>query len=192
MEEGTDPMQQQQYPQQPYPQEQYPYYYHPRPPPRGADNALIVALVAVVIIAILTPIVMALVFYSPILGDIDGDVVPTGVWGNKIITSRTSWTIEFGKMNREPKPTDLEIMLVKNISDEGIYKFTSNQDGPLTLKSGIPMCTMTYWDLADNEKVNTGDQLRLTNLHPNSDYTIRMLWRRTGDVITSTTFSTPG
>ncbi len=118
-------------------------------------------------------------------------VVPTGVWGQKIVLSSTEVHVEFGKVSSDPRPTQLKIILIRNMTVEGTYVFTSDFDGPLALSSGTNVGTLTYADLADNERINTGDKLMITNLWPGSDYIIRMIWAPTGDQITSTTFSTP-
>lgn len=117
-------------------------------------------------------------------------VVPTGTWGAKMPISNTAYDVDFGKISPEPQPMDLKIILVRNLTVEGTYSFTSNFDGPLSLTGGTNVGTLTYADLADNEKVNIGDRLRLRNLAPNSDYTLKMIWGPTGDQITSTTFTT--
>lgn len=139
-------------------------------------------------------VVLAAVLYIMVIGLApSGTSVPTGVWGTKTLVSNTAWNVEFGKVSGEPKPVDLEIILVRNLTTEGKYTFVDNTDGDLQYSpgSGTDICDMTYADLADNAKVNTGDVLKLTNLLPGSDYTIRMIWGPTGDQITSTTFSTP-
>lgn len=192
MEEEIDPMQQQPYPQQPYPQQQYPGYYYQQPPQKKDDKTILIVVVVVVIIAIVAPIIMAAILYSTVIGlEPSSSVVPTGTWGAKTVMSNTEVRIDFGKVSPEPTPMDLAIILVRNGTVEGVYSFTSNHDGPLALRSGINVATLTYADLADNGRVNIGDQLRMTNLGPGSDYTLRMIWEPTGDMITSTTFSTP-
>jgi hypothetical protein len=118
-------------------------------------------------------------------------VVPVGTWGAKTVNSNTAVNVDFGKVNPEPYPVDLEIILVRNGTIEGKYSFSNNFDGPLILSAGADVGTLTYADLADNQKINIGDQLRMTNLAPDSDYTLKMIWGPTGDQITSTTFSTP-
>ncbi len=118
-------------------------------------------------------------------------VIPTGTWGAKTPVSNTAYNVDFGKVNPEPQPIDLRIILIRNGTTEGMYSFSSNDDGPLYLDGGTNVGTLTYADLADNQRINIGDQLKLTNLYPNSDYTLKMVWGPTGDQITSTTFSTP-
>ncbi len=40
-------------------------------------------------------------------------------WGNVQVINSTAVWLDFGKVNPEPKPTDLEIGLVRNGTDEG-------------------------------------------------------------------------
>jgi hypothetical protein len=117
-------------------------------------------------------------------------VVPTGVWGQKTPVSCTAFNIDFGKVSGEPPPMNLEIILFRNLTDEGTYQFVSNDDGPLSFVFGTDIVDIVYADLANNQKVNTGDVLKLTNLAPSSDYHIKMIWAPTGDQITSGSFST--
>ncbi len=178
------------YPQQ-YPKP-YPYYYQQQPPKKD-DKMLIIVLVIVVVVAIVLPVMLAFVLYMTVIDrEPDGHVVPTGVWGAKTIVSSTEVRIEFGKVSPEPRPVELDIVLVRNGADYGMYGFESNDDGMLSHLAGYDLGTLTYEDLADNRRINTGDRLRMSNLTPGSDYDIRMIWEATGDMITRTTFSTPG
>jgi flagellin-like protein len=155
------------------------------------DEEGVSPVIATILMVAIT-VVLAAVLYIMVIGLAPtGSVIPTGTWGAKTVNSNTAVNVDFGKVNPEPKPVDLEIILVRNGTDEGKYSFAGNTDGALTLASGTNLGTMTYADLADNEKVNIGDQLRLTGLSPNSDYTLKMIWSSTGDQITTTTFSTP-
>jgi hypothetical protein len=118
------------------------------------------------------------------------DVVPTGQWGPYDERSNTEVWVEFARVTPEPRPTQLEIVLVRNGTDQGLYSFQTDNDGPLALASGVDVGTLTYEDYIDNERVNTGDELRMTNLSPGSDYTLMMFWGPTGDMIATKDFST--
>jgi hypothetical protein len=107
------------------------------------------------------------------------------------VLSPTSVEICFGKIRPEPKPTALEIILVRNATDEGRYIFQSDDEGPLALSSGVTIGTIAYADSEDNERVNQGDALNVTGLHPASDYVVHLIWAPTGDEIARKTFSTP-
>lgn len=107
------------------------------------------------------------------------------------VLSPTSVEFCFGMIRPEPKPTALEIMLVRNATDEGRYSFQSDDDGPLVLSGGVSIGTFVYADSEDNERVNQGDKLDVTGLHPASSYEIYLVWAATGDVIARKTFSTP-
>ena len=201
MDPDSDPQRQpdypRQYPQQYPPQAYPPPYYIPYAPPKKDDKKLWIVVVIVIIVVFVLPMVMAAGLYFVVIGLAPTDFppgaqVPTGTWGAKTIVSNTAVNIDFGKVNPEPMPVNLEIILVRNLTTEGVYSFSGNDDGALTLSRGVNIGTLTYADLADNQRINIGDQLKLTGLNPNSDYTIKMIWVPTGDQITSTSFSTPG
>jgi hypothetical protein len=115
---------------------------------------------------------------------------PTATFGQKVIINSTSATVDFGRVDCDPSPVKLEIILVQNYRIEGRYVFQSNEDGPLTLAGGEDVGTLTYEDQADNQRVNIGDRLVLTNLTPLSMYIMRMILADTGDQMTSTTIWT--
>ncbi len=189
MDKTPEPQEQPVYPQQ-Y-QQPYPYYY-PYPPPKKDDKTLIIVVVVIVIILIVVPVILSFILYWMVMGIApDGDTVPTGAWGTKTVMSPTEVRVNFGHVSPEPRPVDIDIILVRNMTTQGRYVFPHNQDGYLTFGSGTDIADITYSDLADNERINIGDQLIFTSLTPGSDYTLRMIWGPTGDQITSTTFSTP-
>jgi hypothetical protein len=192
-EPQQQPVYQQPYYQQPYPQP-YPYYYPP-PPRKKEDRTILILVVVLIIVFVVLPIVLSAVLYWWVIGlapETDYYDVPTGVWGSKTVLSSTSVNVEFGKVSGDPRPMDLEIMLVRDGTFQGRYEFSTNNDGALVFMRGSDIADIGYSDLADNQRVNTGDFLILTSLSPSSDYTLRMIWGPTGDQITSTTFSTPG
>jgi hypothetical protein len=181
-----------QYPQQYPPQHYGPPYYPPYPPPKRDDKKVLTIIIIVIIVIFVLPTVLAAVLYFVVIGLApSGTMVPTGTWGAKIIVSSTAVNVDFGKVSSEPRPMDIVVILVRNGTAQGVYEFSSNNDGALRLDRDIYVGTLTYADLADNQKINVGDTLKLTDLYPNSDYTIKMIWGPTGDQITSTTFSTP-
>ncbi len=111
-------------------------------------------------------------------------------WGSKTIVSSTEVFVDFSRVGSEPRPTLLTIKLMKDDEDIGTYAFQTNEDGPLILIEGEDVGNLTYIDLADNEKVNIGDRIRIEDLSPNSEYVIAMFWTPTSDCITETAFST--
>lgn len=113
-----------------------------------------------------------------------------GIFSTRVL-SPTSVEICFGRLNPEPKPTALEIILVRNWTDEGRYIFQSDDDGSLVHDGGVTIGTVVYADSEDNERVDQGDKLDITNLDPASDYEILLIWAPTGDLISRKTFSTP-
>jgi hypothetical protein len=188
------PQQQPQYPQQYPPQYYGPPYYPPYQPPKSDDKKIVKIVIIVVIVVLVLPTVLAAILYFMVIGLAPSGIsVPTGVWGTVIIVSSTAVNIDFGRINPEPNPMDIDIVLVRNGTTQGMYRFGSPFDGVLSFSvgSGIDIADISYSDLADNQRVNVGDQLQLTRLNPNSDYRIMMIWGPTGDQISSRNFSTP-
>ena len=116
---------------------------------------------------------------------------PTGGPPGKRIINSTSVAIELGRINPIPRPTDLRITLERNGTHSGQYDFQSDDDGPLVHVNGDVVGTIHYGDLADNQRVNVGDVLKIRELRPGSNYKLILSWSSTGDVIMTTSFSTP-
>ncbi len=152
---------------------------------RRRGNVLNLAIIVIVIIAVC---VIAYLFTA---GPIDEGFPPIGKWSDVRDPNPTETSVEFGTVVPEVQPMDLELVLVLNGTMEGRYIFTSNGDGELTFSSGENVGTLTYVDLKDDEWVDYGEMIRLSNLAPDSVYTLIMIWSPTGDYITSTSFSTP-
>lgn len=113
------------------------------------------------------------------------------IWKPAIMHPPDMAYVDFGKMSPEPKPTSLNIKLMKNGEDVGIYMFQSDDDGELTLKNGSDLGNLTYLDMADNKKINIGDSIKITDLSLGSEYVIAMVWADTGECIATMSFSTP-
>lgn len=110
--------------------------------------------------------------------------------GMKVVTM-TEVHMGLPTINPRPRPTDLKVVLKRNNTHSGYYEFQTDNDGPLAFESGDDVGTIHYADLADNQWVNLCDELRFTELYPDSDYEVFVFWAHTGDVITRRTFSTP-
>jgi hypothetical protein len=114
---------------------------------------------------------------------------PIGEFGEVEVINQTSVKVEFGQLHPQQEPMRIEIVLEKNdVKSE--YWFVSNEDGELHLRRGSDIGTLTYVDMADNQIINSGDVLQITDLEPGSDFIIKMIWMRAGDQIASTMFST--
>jgi hypothetical protein len=116
--------------------------------------------------------------------------LPTATFGQRVVIDLTSATVDFGKVSCDPSPVKIEILLVLNYQKQGRYVFQNNDDGAMALAGGENIGTVTYEDQADNQRINPGDRLVLTNLTPLSMYTIKMMFADTGDLMTSTTLWT--
>jgi len=117
---------------------------------------------------------------------------PVGQFANVAVNSNTEAVATFAKISTFPEPMKFRIFLRVNSTIWGTYEWTSNDDGTvLTLVSGDDVGTFTYRDLAENQKVNSGDELRMTGLAPSSDFTLKLIWKANGDQIHSIDFTTP-
>lgn len=155
------------------------------------DEEGVSPVIATILMVAITVVLAAVLYIMVInIGGGGPSGMPTGSWGAKKNLDSTSVKVDFARITPEQRPVDLDIVLVRNETTEGKYSFSGNDDGDLILKSGTDLGTLTYADLADNQKVNIGDYVVLTGLAPNSEYTMSMLWVPTGDQITSTTFRT--
>jgi hypothetical protein len=151
----------------------------------------------VVMYVILLLILSAIVVYYPEAEE-EGDLCPIigsrdvgSTWGSKTIVSPTEVDVYFGKVSSDPRPTSLIIKLMEYDGGIGTYEFQTDEDGPLVLTEGEDVGNLTYSDLANNQKVNIGDKIKIGDLTPNSDYVIALFWAPTGDCMTETAFSTP-
>jgi flagellin-like protein len=156
------------------------------------DEEGVSPVIATILMVAIT-VVLAAVLYIMVfnLGGTE-PVVPIGTFEPPEVVDSTTVNVGFGMMSADVRPVDLEIVLMKNGTDQGRYTFPDNEDGQLTLASGDDVGTLTYQDFVNNKKVNAGDEIRITDLSPGSDYTIMLFWGQTGDRITLTDFSTPG
>ncbi|MEE9115981.1 MAG: hypothetical protein V3U09_03700 [Thermoplasmata archaeon] len=103
----------------------------------------------------------------------------------------TAANVDLGRYVPDLKPTNLKVILELNGTQSGIYRFQSNDDDVLIFESGTDIATIHYADLADNQHINLGDYLRITDLYPDSDYILKLIWSPTNDVIDTWKFSTP-
>lgn len=162
--------------------------------PEEAKKNKFTALRAIATVsAFLAPMALAAIIFVTVSGITFGGcgcAIPVGEFGDVDIVGPTSVNVDFGKISFNPRPVDLQVELEWDMLIVGSYVFAHNGEGELILSDGTPIGTITYSDLADNWKVNIGDQLQLTNLEPDSNYIIRLYWVPTGDLITSTSFST--
>ena len=162
---------------------------------KGTLRPTILGVVAMFVILLL--VLSAIVAYYPEVEDEDKlcprigsrDVGTT--WGSLRIVSSTEVRVDFSKVASEPRPTLLTIKLMKDDEYIGTYAFQTNEDGPLMLIEGEDVGNLTYSDLADNQKVNVGDSIRIEDLSPHSDYVIAMFWTPTDDCMTEMYFRTP-
>ena len=153
------------------------------------DGKGVSPVIATIVMVAITA-VLAAVLYSMVSGCATLHPIPIGFWCNEKVVSSTEVTVEFGEMSREIRPMNLEFILIRNNTTEARYGFSSNYDENLVLKNGPDIGTLTFENLKYNLCVDTGDRMRLTNLAPNSEYILKMIWAPSGDEMASVTFST--
>ncbi len=180
-----------QYHQEIYQQQPYPplVYYHP---PQNQKKKFPAVKAIVATVAIVVPTVVVALLYLMVIGLAPSGCgcPPIGTFGEVDVVDPTSVMVTFGRFNNDPRPTDLEIILMEDGGAKAVYSFPTNGDGELIPANGAGVGIIEYEDLANNQKINVGDELLITSLKPDSDYTIWLIWEPTGDEIMSTTFST--
>ncbi|MCK5292277.1 MAG: hypothetical protein KAR39_09725 [Thermoplasmata archaeon] len=118
------------------------------------------------------------------------DPPPGSPWPPNVV-GPTATNVNLGRFVSDLKPTDLKVFLERNETHYGVYRFQSNDDDVLIFESGTDIAAIHYVDLADNQHINVGDQLKISNLYPDSDYVLKLIWSPTNDVVDTKKFSTP-
>ncbi len=139
-----------------------------------------------------TLVVLAVLVASFMMLTMEEEEPPTvDPWPPITSVGPTAANVRLGHYEPHPNPTDLEVILELNGTQSGAYSFQSNDDDVLIFESGTDIATIHYADLADNQHVNLGDVLKITNLYPDSDYVLKLIWSPTNDVVDTWKFSTP-
>lgn len=139
-----------------------------------------------------TLVILALLVASSMMLTIEEEDPPPGnPWPPIVLVSPTAANVRLGHYEPHPNPTDLKVILELNGTQSGVYRFQNNDDDVLIFESGTNIATIHYADLADNQHVNPGDVLKITDLYPDSDYVLKLIWSPTNDVVDSWKFSTP-
>jgi flagellin-like protein len=153
------------------------------------DEEGVSPVIATILMVAIT-VVFAAVLYSMAWTCATPIPIPTGIWCNEKVISSTEAVVEFGNMSRDIRPMNLEFILIRNNTTEARYGFSSNDEEELVLVDGPNIGTLTFENLKNILCVDRGDRMRLTNLAPNSDYILKMIWAATGDEMDSVAFST--
>ncbi|UCD92121.1 MAG: hypothetical protein JSV43_07820 [Methanobacteriota archaeon] len=163
----------------------------PETPPKGTSNKLIAAIVVIVVIAFVVPITLFLLLQpsEPTNGNGPPDEVPIGQFTQVHSITDTTATVEFGTLTPDTAPVWVKIVFSTD-SLSGSYNFPSNSDGTTLTHHGVDIGTMVYRDYADDQVISSGDELLLSELSPSTDYTVKLVWVATGDLIDSIVFST--
>jgi hypothetical protein len=121
------------------------------------------------------------------------DVVePSGSFCGVDVEEVSVATATFCSLSGDRSPFALMIIL-ENSTEWGSYVFADDSDdSDLMFDSGSDIVVITYRDLADDKEVDMGDMLLISGLTPGTEYTIRMIWRSTGDLLDMRTFTTHG
>ncbi len=153
------------------------------------DEKGVSPVIATIVMVVIT-VVLAAVLYFMTSTCATLNPIPIGIWCEDTTVSSTEATVEFGEMSRKIRPTNLEFILIRNSTTEARYGFLSNYDKDLVLKKGSDLGTLTFENHGDDICVDAGDEMKLTNLAPNSTYILKMIWAPTGDEMASIRFST--
>ena len=101
---------------------------------------------------------------------------PKGYFSDVDVMSPTTANVTFGLITGDPAPIKLKIIL-RTPTESGTYSIPGNEDGTvLSHDSGDDTGTITYYDYINNQRVNVGDHLLLTDLTPETTYVIFLVW----------------
>ncbi len=154
----------------------------------------ILAVLAVAVILLLAQLGISFLIYLAIQ-DIEpardgAEEITKGSFTDVDVMGSTTTNVTFGLITGNPAPTKLKIIL-KAPTESGTYTFPSDNDGViLVLTEGVDTGTITYRDHADNERVNAGDQLVLTDLTPETVYLIFLVWVPNDNEMDAKSFTT--
>lgn len=157
-------------------------------PPEKDDSKLILLTIILVVLAMVLSILAYIMTYGlqpePITW------APHGGFSVEVTGNTTAKVILY-TITGDPPITKLKVEMVVG-TNSSIHSFGIATNGTIaSLDSGPDVGTITYWDRLDNEEVNSGDKLLLTNLKKNTDYTLYLIWAPDGDVIEQEDFTTP-
>ena len=156
------------------------------------DEEAVSPVIATILMVAITVVLAAVLYIIVMSITPPQDIPPIGTFSYSEATGSTEAEAIFGEITGDPAPTNLKFVL-QNDTSSGIYTVpSSDSETTLILSEGDNMGTLIYRDNANNEKVNIGDLIKMKNLAAGSEYTLKMIWVPTGDLIDETTFSTPG
>ncbi|UCD91813.1 MAG: hypothetical protein JSV43_06130 [Methanobacteriota archaeon] len=155
---------------------------------------MILAVLTVAVILLLAQLVISSLIYLAIqdmepAGD-GAEEITKGSFTDVDVMGSTTTDVTLGPITGNPAPTKLKIIL-KAPTESGTYTFPSDSDGViLVLTEGVDTGTITYRDYADNERVNAGDQLVLSDLVPETVYIIILIWAPNDNEMDAKSFTT--
>jgi len=151
-----------------------------------------VSPVIATILMVAITVVLAAVLYIMVIGltPTTGTQTPQGQFSTIDVQSNTTAEAIFAKLTNDPAVTKLKVVLEIGLTS-GTYSFGSAETGTIAnLDDGSDLGTITYRDFVDNEKVNSGDKLLMSDLTTSSDYTIYLIWAPDGAIIDQAEFTT--
>ncbi len=151
-----------------------------------------VSPVIATILMVAITVVLAAVLYIMVIGLTPGtsSQTPQGQFSSVNVETNTTAEAVFAKLTNDPAITKLKVVLEVG-ANSGTYSFPAATSGTVAnFDAGTDLGNIEYRDAIDNEKVNIGDKLYLTDLSTGSEYTIYMIWAATGDEIDHEDFTT--
>ncbi|MFQ5884768.1 MAG: hypothetical protein ACE5IO_06680 [Thermoplasmata archaeon] len=166
-------------------QQEQPY---PPSPSGGKKEGMIALAVVIVILVVLVLLMLLLQQPGPGPGTTQA---PDLTISNAEATSPTTANVTFGHTTTTPHPVKLKGVLSTS-TQSGTYTFPSNLDGVTLFRtSGDDMGTIVYRDFENNEKIDPGDMLLLSDLQDGALHNLTIRWEPNDSLMAFSEFLTP-
>jgi hypothetical protein len=154
-----------------------------------------VAVVVVLALAVtVVPMFMSFFMFSAyddVMID-DFDYEPPMAFDSSVeVDGPTKARVQLTNFSRDPAATEFEVIVIRDGTFQGTYRFTNDHDCDLVLRTGQDVGSLSYRDLNNNYELDPGDEISMTDLTPDSFYEVRIIYLPTGYDSTYANFMTP-
>jgi FlaG/FlaF family flagellin (archaellin) len=130
-------------------------------------------------------VVLAAVLYVMVTGLIGGSTggAPNVTFGNLQGTGSGAWSFQIAGVSRSESLAQYQVTVLNGTT---VAIQASGSD--LTSCETTPWCTgggltLKFTDLTGDEKLNSGDFFDLSGGDTTSDYTVKLIWKQSGDEV---------
>ncbi|MEE9223228.1 MAG: hypothetical protein V3U51_00545 [Thermoplasmata archaeon] len=150
-------------------------------------------VVTVAIAVAVVPMFMSFFMFNMTHDDVyfDDYEVPMAFDSSVEVEGPTRAKVQLGNFSRDPAATEFEVIVIRDGTFIDTYQFTADHDSDLVLKSGQDVGSLYYRDMNNNFELDPGDEISMTDLTPDSNYEIRIIYLPTGYDSTYASFRTP-